>query len=102
MQPCISDTPRSLADRRRHAFATRTSTRRPKLRRWRKSPMSEDQPLAGRIAIVTGGGRGLGRAMTLGLAQAGATVVATAARQPGEVERVAGEAAPGRVIAVVA
>jgi NAD(P)-dependent dehydrogenase (short-subunit alcohol dehydrogenase family) len=40
--------------------------------------------------------------MTLGLAQAGATVVATAARQPGEVERVAGEAAPGRVVAVVA
>ena len=64
--------------------------------------MSEDQPLAGRVAVVTGGGRGLGRAMTLGLAKAGATVIATAAREAGEVERVSGEAAPGRVLPVVA
>ena len=33
---------------------------------------------AGRIAVVTGGGRGLGRAAGLGLAAAGATVVAVA------------------------
>ena len=64
--------------------------------------MSEDQPLAGRVAVVTGGGRGLGRAMTLGLAKAGATVIATAAREAGEVERVAGEAASRRVLPVVA
>ena len=37
-------------------------------------------PLSGRVAIVTGGGRGLGRAMALGLVEAGARVVATAAR----------------------
>lgn len=67
--------------------------------------MTEQPLLSGRVAIVTGGGRGLGRAMTLGLAQAGAAVVATAARERGEVERVAGEAAAavaGRILPVVA
>lgn len=53
---------------------------------------SDGHRLAGRVAIVTGGGRGLGRAMTLGLAQAGVRVVATAARELAEVEAVAREA----------
>jgi NAD(P)-dependent dehydrogenase (short-subunit alcohol dehydrogenase family) len=44
-----------------------------------------------RVAIVTGGGRGLGRAMVLGLAQAGIHVVATAARERTEIEAVAAE-----------
>jgi 3-oxoacyl-[acyl-carrier protein] reductase len=44
-----------------------------------------------RVAIVTGGGRGLGRAMVLGLAQAGIHVVATAARERTEIEAVAEE-----------
>ena len=48
---------------------------------------------AARVAIVTGGGRGLGRAMVLGLAQAGIRVVATAARERQEVVAVAAEAA---------
>lgn len=45
--------------------------------------------LAGKVAIVTGGGRGLGHAMTLGLARAGASVVVSAARQADEVRGVA-------------
>src|ERR1700719_898124 len=49
--------------------------------------------LSGKTAIVTGGGRGLGRAMALGLARAGANVVITAARGRHEIEAVADEAA---------
>ncbi len=62
--------------------------------------------LKGQVAIVTGGGRGLGRAMALGLAEAGVHVVATAAREQDEVEAVAllAEAAqgPGQVLPLAA
>ena len=52
----------------------------------------DDGTLQGRTAIVTGAGRGLGRAMVLGLAKAGVHVIATAAREVAEVEAVAKEA----------
>jgi 3-oxoacyl-[acyl-carrier protein] reductase len=58
--------------------------------------------LEGRVAIVTGGGRGLGRAMVLGLAAAGAQVIATAARETTEIEAVAAEDGSGRIIAMLA
>jgi NAD(P)-dependent dehydrogenase (short-subunit alcohol dehydrogenase family) len=45
--------------------------------------------LAGRVAIVTGGGRGIGRAIALGLAAAGTNVVITAARNPEQASEVA-------------
>ncbi len=46
--------------------------------------------LEGRVAIVTGSGRGLGRAMAIALAEAGADVVLTA-RTDAEIQETAGE-----------
>ena len=60
------------------------------------SPRNLTEPncyLSGKTAIVTGGGRGLGRAMTLGLARAVANVVITAAQSYREIDAVANEAA---------
>ena len=46
--------------------------------------------LKGKVAVVTGGTSGIGRALSLGLADAGADVIATARRQP-EIESTATE-----------
>ncbi|MBV9992709.1 MAG: 3-oxoacyl-ACP reductase FabG [Alphaproteobacteria bacterium] len=53
--------------------------------------------LAGKTAVVTGGSRGIGRAIALGLAEAGADVVLTYRENRGEAEKVvAGIEALGR------
>ena len=57
--------------------------------------MSGDLP--GKTAIVTGAGRGIGRAMALGLARAGANVLITAARNRDEIDQVAVEASQSKL-----
>ncbi|WP_051240805.1 SDR family NAD(P)-dependent oxidoreductase [Tepidiphilus margaritifer] len=53
--------------------------------------MNETMPLDPLVAIVTGAGRGLGRAMPLGLAAAGVRVLGTAARESGELQALEAE-----------
>ncbi len=56
--------------------------------------MASDKPLAGKIAIVTGASRGIGRAIALRLAREGATLV-LAARTGGDLDKVAAEIESG-------
>lgn len=58
--------------------------------------------LSGKVAVVTGGGRGIGRAIALGLARSGASVVVSSRTQK-EIEAVAEEIKKfdGKAIAVV-
>ena len=62
------------------------------------------QELSGRVAIVTGAGRNIGRAIALALAEAGAAVVVNARSNVQEAQTVAGEIerAGGKAFAVTA
>lgn len=67
---------------------TETESKRRELPAWA-------QGIEGQVALVTGAGRGLGRACAKALAEAGATVVAVA-RTEGDLDDLASEA-PGRI-----
>src|SRR5437870_419325 len=60
----------------------------------RRSPVDRDREtdLTGQVAVVTGGGRGIGRTIALGLARAGASV-AVVARSEGQITAVADQIA---------
>ena len=66
--------------------------------------MAGEKELDGRVAIVTGAARNIGRAIALDLAEAGAAVVVNARTSEGEAQAVAGEieAVGGRAFAFVA
>ena len=61
--------------------------------------MADEQPLKGKVAVIPGAGRGIGQAIAIGYARAGAAVCCTARTESqlaGTVERIeaAGGAAP--------
>ncbi len=66
--------------------------------------MASDKELAGKVAIVTGAGRNIGRGIALALAEGGAVVVVNARANLKEAEAVAGEIerAGGRALAITA
>jgi 3-oxoacyl-ACP reductase-like protein len=73
---------------------------------WTKS---ETQPgekssgvLAGKVAIIRGGGRGIGRAIAAGYVREGARVVVTAAQERSEIESFAESWGADHTLAVVA
>ncbi|HEY7416682.1 MAG TPA: SDR family NAD(P)-dependent oxidoreductase, partial [Ktedonobacteraceae bacterium] len=58
--------------------------------------------LDGKVAIVTGAGRGIGRAIAEAYLQEGASVTITAAQGKAELDQLAGRSRSGHVLALLA
>ena len=65
--------------------------------------MSDNKELAGKVAVVTGAGRNIGRAIALALADGGASVAINVRSNKDEADKVVGEieAAGGKAVAVL-
>ena len=65
--------------------------------------MSDNKELAGKVAVVTGAGRNIGRAIALALADGGASVAINVRANKDEADKVVGEikAAGGKAVAVL-
>lgn len=57
--------------------------------------------LEGKVAIITGGGRGVGRAIAEGFIKEGARIVVTAARERNEIETVVSSTNPDQALAIL-
>jgi len=66
--------------------------------------MSHDKELAGRVALVTGAGRNIGRAIALALSDAGAAIAVNGRRNRAEIDAVSAEiqGRGGKAVAVLA
>src|SRR5690349_15812034 len=104
-----SITPRTFASilslNQAHASRLRKSRRLKRADRlyWRdKKGATEMGKLDGKVAIVTGAGRGIGRAIAQTYLQEGAKVVVTAAREQAELDQLAKQDGSERVLALLA
>src|SRR4051812_1583641 len=80
---------RTLPETAELALAKGTRIRSPRPRR--SGERTLDLGLGGKRAVVTGGSRGIGRAIVLGLARDGASVAACFNRESDDVKKLRGE-----------